>query len=378
MIPEMADIAIRRCTADDETGVVSLLDTVFDGWPKFDLPVNNVDHWCWKYRDNRFSPFYAFVAEAGGQIVGFSGGISHSVKVGDAVVDGGIGCDVAVHPDFRSRGVWSKIIDVFNEEASRKERNFLHYMTGNPIVIKRMSKMRPKLPHSLSNMVRIRDIDAQLKAIPDESEWIKKIGFKIVKSVNALSGIKRKYPHRESEFDVRTVKHFDSRVNLLWEKVSPSYNFIGKRDEDYLNWRYSDPRAGDFKITIAEDAASEVQGYVVSRVNRYLKDYPVGFVMDLVAAPRRLDVADSLVNQAMNSFDDEGVNIVNYLNVSRHPYNSLMARYGFVNSMVKFNVFYNAPNLATEFEALRKAVPSSIFFSWGDHDSLPLGTKKIM
>jgi hypothetical protein len=36
----------------DEEEIVTLLSTIFNGWPRFDLNCSPVEHWIWKYVEN--------------------------------------------------------------------------------------------------------------------------------------------------------------------------------------------------------------------------------------------------------------------------------------------------------------------------------------
>ncbi len=55
---------------------------------------------------------------------------------------------------------------------------------------------------------------------------------------------------------------------------------------EYLNWRYSDRRGGDYILKEAIEGERAL-GYVVLRVNGYQEKYPVGYIVDLLALPGR-------------------------------------------------------------------------------------------
>ena len=119
------------------------------------------------------------------------------------------------------------------------------------------------------------------------------------------------------EFCIEEVKCIDERIEMFWNGIKDHYSFIVNRSKEDLNWRYCDPRAGCFVVKQAEEGG-RILGYSALRVNRYREDYPVGFIVDLLTLPNRLDVADALVKDAVRYFDDENINIVNYQVVKNH------------------------------------------------------------
>jgi hypothetical protein len=80
-------------------------------------------------------------------------------------------------------------------------------------------------------------------------------------------------------------------------------------------------------------------GYYVFRANRFREKYPVGYVLDLVTVPGKLDVACSLVGEAVRYFDAVGVNVVNVMVMEGAWFLDALRLNGFLNSRVRLNVF---------------------------------------
>ncbi|HUV34762.1 MAG TPA: hypothetical protein VMW22_07495, partial [Candidatus Desulfaltia sp.] len=154
--------------------------------------------------------------------------------------------------------------------------------------------------------------------------------------------------------------------------VSVDHDFICDRSADYLNWRYCDPRAGDFIAMMAEGDDGELLGYSVLRVNRYLESYPVGYIVDLLGRPGRSDVVEALAADSLEYFDTNDVNIVNCLVAKGHPHETALKKLGFVDSRVKIRIFIDEYEKKGLFNGIVGSPPSRIHFSWGDHDSLPV------
>jgi isocitrate dehydrogenase kinase/phosphatase len=121
----------------------------------------------------------------------------------------------------------------------------------------------------------------------------------------------------------------------------------------------------------AEDTGGRLLGYCVSRINVFRVDYPVGFIVDVHALPGYDEIVGILAADALKSFDEAGVNIVNCQLVKGHPYVTEMERLGFLDSRVEFHMFYilYSPEVL---DRVAESTPDRIYVSWGDHDVLPV------
>lgn len=285
---------------------------------------------------------------------------------------GSYGVDFAVHPDYRGRGISTKLNDMTDRLLKDTGVAFSYAIVGNPILIKTYSKRYLEFPHPITNFVRIRDIDAQLKAIPMERPWLVKSGYNTVKLLNTARQRLNKKKPRKMEFRIACLDRFDNRAEDLWEEISVDHDFICDRSADYLNWRYCDTRAGNFKVIIAEGDDEELLGYSVLRINRHLEGYPVGYIVELLTCTGRMNAVEALVADSIIYFDTNDVNIVNCLIPKGHPYERALERLGFVDSRVKMRIFVDEYTTEGFFNEIVGSSPRKIHFSWGDHDSLPV------
>ena len=305
-------------------------------------------------------------------------GVSHSsvinVKLGEELFTAGQSVDTAVHIDHRLKGIRTLLTEKRFEHFEERNIRFNLAVTGNPYLINSLErKKRPKFPHSILCYTRILDIEKHLKHIPMDNEWIIKAGFHALSFLNAINKQIRQVSHPRN-IQVKQVEHFDNRVNKLWSILVDQYDYIGVRDKTYLNWRYCDQRAGDFRVTIATDHDGIV-GYIVSKVNRYNPEYPVGFIVDLMTLPDRTDVVNILLNQEREHFDSMDVNVVLCLMVKGHPYERILPLHGFLNSHVNYQTYIIPVGDHKEYTRIKDFTPDRTYYSWGDHDSLPLSVK---
>lgn len=362
--------AVRPHRPGDEEGIVQLLELVFDGWPQIDIPGSPLDYWRWKH-GSKLNESICSVCEHDGQIVGCHHMKPLKIKVLDETVLGATSMDLAVHPDHRRLGFLNQLRDLSVGSAKKAGIKFTYYITGNPVMIKRLSRLGRPFPHPMANLVRIKDVDRQLKAIPVNNAWAMKLGFQMSKLMNDLKNLYRKSEPLKKEFEISQIDGFDEGINAFWEKTSSHYDYIVERDKDYLNWKYCDPRTGDYVIKgVLEEGC--LLGYVVLRINRYRKDYPVGYVVDLLVLPNRNDAAAALIEDSIRYFDDQKINIVNYQVVSVHPYEQLFKNQGFLKSNIDFHFFYVPFGGKDDIQISDRIIPEKFFSSWGDHDVLPV------
>ena len=108
-------------------------------------------------------------------------------------------------------------------------------------------------------------------------------------------------------------------------EASQQFDIAVARQQDFLNWRYCDPRGGAFVVRTAEEGGW-LAGYAVLRVSGR-----VGYIADVLALPGRLDIVQSLVHNALGYFATLGVPSIEAWCSAKHPYAQLLASLGFDN-----------------------------------------------
>jgi GNAT superfamily N-acetyltransferase len=362
------EVETRLYRPGDEGGIVGLLEDVFGGWPGFDITCSPLEYWRWKYEAVRNSQLIS-VSRYKDRIVGCHHSTIFDLKVGDGFYKGTYGTDLAVLPEFRGRRLSRRLVQMVDERRSEIGVDYAMILASNPLNIRSISKRSPSTPFDLVNLVRIGDIDRQIEAIPVKNSEFIKLGFRVSRLLNKMANLVSR--SRPSNTMITTVDRFDGRVNDLWEMTSKEYDLIVRRDEAYLNWRYCDHRSGRFLIRQAQEG-EQILGYTVLSVNSTLEGYPVGFIVDLLTAPSREDVADALVSDAVAFFEGAGVNVVNFLTVRKGSYQGVLSGHGFLDSRIPFHLFYKTYTEEDYISVLRGSNPKRMHFSWGDHDTLPV------
>jgi hypothetical protein len=146
-------------------------------------------------------------------------------------------------------------------------------------------------------------------------------------------------------------------------------------NREYLNWRFCDPRAGPYRIFLAWDDGGLV-GYVVSRVNRFIEDYPIGYIVDLLALPGERGAIEFLLESALAKIDQQGINIVLSMIPKGHRYEAYYAGQGFVDSRKNLHLYTSLNQWGEEFK-LKSLSPDEVHFNFGSIDSLPVSYPNV-
>ena len=370
-------VTVRSIQPGDETGVVELLELVFGGWPHLDLNCSPLEYWRWKYEGKIDLGKFVFVAETDdGEPVGCLHVIPVEFKGVHGVERCAIGVDYAVHPDYRGQGISSMLSKAINRSLFEAGFMFSYSITSHPRVISRAIKSNLCFNGRILNYVRVVDVDRQLEAMPMKRGWVVKAGYEVLRGFNR---VRNSLGPKVSRGRVSVVEDtgFGVEADELWERVSPYYGFMLKRDSGYLNWRYCDPRLGGFQVRKAYEG-DVFLGYCVFRVNRFREEYPVGYVLDLVAVPGRVDVACSLLGEAVRCFDEAGVNVVNVMVMEGAWFVDALRLNGFLDSRVRLNVYLDPLGEADRVRELLDVEPGRVLVSWGDHDAMPVRAPEVL
>jgi hypothetical protein len=238
-------------------------------------------------------------------------------------------------------------------------------LSGNPIVNRNnLRKNRPQFPAQLKHMIKIKDVTKHFDSTKNK-QFIKKYGYTALKKINELMNLVSSGNNVYSE-KISSLGEINEQYGRFWRRIRENYDFIVERDPSYLKWRYLDPRGGNYRLSVAAED-DELLGYIVSRVNRY-RNYPEGYIVDLLAIPEKLEIAEALIIDSLNYFDNENVNTVNSLVFQGHPYEGLLKKHGFIKDRKKFYLFYSKKDPDFDYTVLEKSMPDKLHFMYGDLD----------
>ena len=363
----MSEVKIREYQPGDEENIVELLEEVFGGWPKADLTCSKIEYWKWKYVETSSNISIISVATIGDEIIGVNSQNVIPLQIGDKMTQGSYAGDLAVKRDYRGQGLSMGLITKAREKRQRLGIEYVYFVTQNPFLVKSYNKRYHNFPVPILNMARIQDIDLQLKHMPMDRAWLLKTGYQTLKIVNKLRT--PRYPSTTIDLETKSATEFSTDLTQIIEN-NRKLKFLTNKNAEFLNWRYCDPRAGPYNIKIARENETPV-GYIVSRINRYIENYPIGYIMDLLTNSGREEVANMLLESALNDLDSQKVNIVACMVPKGHPYERVYSSHGFIDSRKNLHLYTNLNEINQEY-LVQNIKPFETHFCYGSIDSLPI------
>ena len=132
------------------------------------------------------------------------------------------------------------------------------------------------------------------------------------------------------------------------------------------------PIVGEIKLKADDEG---FQGYIVLFVIQIIGGYPIGFIVDMLTHRDDIHTAHQLVENAVDYFIKNSVNIINCLGFKNQHYVKALQMNGFVNSMIEIKIFHGRSGLRSNDETLINKLRTSrndrVHFMYGDIDSLP-------
>ena len=343
------DLTLRMIPGEDLSNeqignVVELLREAFNGGPGwFALPVPEADHLRWKLIDPPFETRASLTEEPDGNIVAFSGRLHRRWIVRGEERIGADGVELALHPKYQGSGLYRRRTEI--SDALPPEEDFRISFGSHPTSLhRRRVKGTPELANPLDNLVRPLDIGKCVRRratngrptgsrtrIALEQQRRSRVPKPLVAKQAVWRGrqLRQRLRYRgleyyRDDYVIRTVSRFDQRLDHFFEVASRPFALIQLRNQETLNWRYADRRAGPFTIRIAEDG-NELVGYAVTRATTAGAD-----LADVLALPGREDVAYALIRDALDLGRRAGSPAIRAWMLEHHPYHRLLLHSGFM------------------------------------------------
>jgi hypothetical protein len=361
------ELTVRNPGEADQAQIVELLLRAFRRWPQFEIPVSPLEHLRWKLRSDPVAPRHQWVGELDGRIVVTLLRVIRRVRVRgrDCLIRDGV--DAAVDPDYQEQGLYSAMTDESKERPQYSEVDFGLSYSSNPRLQRRTLG---KGSRPLSNPIQVLERSYRARAIVARRRAgsggrlpapLAVLRIKLGTLRNRLRHRPYLRPVRPS-WSIATLEHFDESTDAFFDEAAWPFDFLVVRSRDYMNWRYCEPAAGHFTVRVARQEG-KILGYSALKISE-----GNGYFADLLALPGRLDVVRSLIEDALRSFRQAGVERVTCWMIERHPYNRILRRYGFVDSRKDVGFVRKAVSLKPEDLDFLDEATASIHLTHGDSD----------
>ena len=364
----MADEVTTRAVAHDEVTAefveeaAELLNRAFDGWPRLDLAVSSADHLVWKM--NGALPGFpaALAAEIDGRLAGYRTVLARRVLVQGVPKLFLHFVDAGVDPELQGRGVNGAVQRLMVEEFHPQFDLSIDDGTLGTIV---RSRDRLGGVDEFGNPVRpaVLPLDATryLRA-RSRRRMVAPAALLLRVASMATRLVAQPRRGRRAACSIRTVEEFDARFDEFCAEAATPFDLIAERTAAFLNWRYADPRAGDFTIRVAE-REGRLLGYMVTKTGAELTS-----VADLLVAPGEAAVAGALIEEAVRAGREAGSAAVSCWLPQRHPYRRALRAAGFVALGRRTSLVYRTVSMSAEELSFLGDRGTSMHLTEGDTD----------
>lgn len=342
---------IRQASIDDKMAIWDFIKVAYGDRAKVKIP----ERWNWQFLEHPLikneEKLPIFIAIKDNQIVGHLGGVLSDIKIGKDTYRIAAGFDFIVLPVCRGEGVGQKLLQALTEHynlfysiacggATRRifdriEHLGYHKFTPIPTYRRFVKLDSESVSHFLMEKTNNR-------------VWLRSLvqfgcrfgADKIISMIfNFLIGIRNFFEwqtKKELCADIEEVNQFDDEIDQLWNATCGRFKIITKRDQHFLNWRFSDHTNLQYrKFIIRRNGV--IKGYIVVRKPEPI-ELNIGIIVDLFAAPDDAETIDNLIRHAITFFDKSVLAIE--CPISLKAYQTALAKSGFYKFETTEPIFF--------------------------------------
>ncbi len=346
-------ISLWTDTEDEKQAILDLTKKTFG-----DVEITNPSYFDWQYRDNPDGKATVLLArdDSNDLIIGTNTITPSKLTVDGEEITSSLACNVQVHPNYRKKRIFSKLLLSMPESALA---NGIHSLFA--------------IPNDKSFKAFINEGSTEITQIP---LLVKPIRFsqyfhfpikQILKPFDILWKKKKIFPCNIEQLN----GNFDDSFEILAKKTSNRVSVMHSRKKEFLNWRYKNHPTRKYQIfTLKEN--NELFGYIITKIH-YLDKNKVGVILDYIVDADFEDRAQlkSLIDKAISYFLDNDVSIAIATSRNGLLENDLLRRSGFfvVPSFLKPESLHF---IVQTFDSDKKHAKLTKFENWffvfGDYD----------
>lgn len=297
------------------------------GWPATSTQVDHLEHWRWKFLANPLGFHLVCVALHDGKVISHSASLPVRFKVGDRTIIASQGVDLCTDPAFRGAGLIGRTMACRN---LMKDEHNVELDFGFP------NKASYKISVTKQGFTDLGIVMLQHRYIIDEEQFFKKVRFGSIKRLghSSYQMIRRTLGPRVEVGDgmaLDSESRMGEEFDELYARASKDFDAMIVRDSGYLNWRYCDPRAGEFIVRTVRNKGRLV-GYMVMREetkdgSRFLN------IVDCLVDPRSPDAVPLLLKDCISLAQGMDIETVLCCLPEGHPYGKYLAELGFLSQV---------------------------------------------
>lgn len=282
-------------------------------------------YYRWKILTNPVGSGLFHVADHAGQVVGMTTITPKRLCLRGEVIQGAEIGDTFTHPQYQRQGMFSALVNMTREKALECGLEFI-YGTPN---IQSLPGYEKKLDFGqipsaqVYNYVRPMNVTAVLATRFGRPRFAKALGSIAGPGFEALFRFRRP---RLRDVIISSASSFPDEVGELWRKVAQEYDWILKRDKNYLAWRFVH-NPDEYSIWLARRSEKTI-GYLVVKLGQF-SGLTVGYLADFVVEEESPEVFTALLYNAVRLLRTTGCDMLSAWSVRGSVYQKVLSRFGF-------------------------------------------------
>jgi len=247
---------------EENQGILKLTENAYG-----DIEINDSNYFNWQYNENPYGPAQIVLGiddEKNDLIVGQLPSIPTILSLGSKDIQSSLTLNVAVHSDYRQKGIFSKLLNSLPEQSLARRISCTFGVTNTKsynVYLKQGWKEITKLPLLIRPLNPSRYFENFLKIF--------------LKPIDLIYEIKPSNNSSIQEFNNNFNDDFDRLTSKLYKRV-----LAQKRNHNFLQWRYKNHPTRQYTTHVMR-RNSELIGYIITRTTEY-NGKPVGIILDFV------------------------------------------------------------------------------------------------
>lgn len=368
-------VIVKRATLDDKPAIYKFIQIAYENRWQYKIP----ERWQWEFVENPFLPDQLLpvwiAVEEDGRVVGQTCALVEPLKIGDEIHRVGWSVDTFLLPEYRGQGIGfqlQKANDEGNEifmslsmsKANRRIKAGLGSVPIDPVpAFTRLARYTPESIRAAiaDRLSRGNDALKRIIILLFHLLFLDRLCSSLL-NIQVHLQDRRQLPYLDENIALSRIDIFDQEINLLWDKVSPKFYAIVKRDDVYLNWKYVQQPYADYYKYIAR-RNGDICGYIIFRQGKS-PERNIGVIADILALPEDVSTIRTMLSFAVLQLIQQRVKDIHA--ASTVPaYQEQLLKMGFKETKGAYPMFHYRID-SPVFKAAEE--PGSWFLGKGDHD----------
>ena len=355
---------IRQASISDKIAIWDFIKVAYGDSAQNKIP----DRWNWAFLENPLvnksgKELPIFIAIKDGKIVGQICAILYQIKIGDKMHCMACGVDFIVLPICRGEGVGQKLMQAIVEYYGLYMNTYMAASTRHIYHRLGFSEFEP-IPY-YRRLVKLNSATVCAYLMQKTTKYLSlnriisflcHFGFdKMVALTGNILIMSRNFLLKGAKKGHQTkiieIVSFGDDIDQLWNITNNKFKVIVKRDQQFLNWRFSKNPNFDYRCFIGK-RYGVTKGYIVLR-NPAIIELNIGIIVDIYAAPDDHETVEDLIRHAIDFFG-ESVTVIE-CPTTQQEHQRALSKLGFLKMEKTVPAFFcKDSELKKELEGLNK------------------------